>query len=78
VIGWGERKGINGEEGEKWMVTCFEKSIFQEEGFDIYSDRTEGISEGLYKDIVAALSALQHKPSANLVKEEMRAVEINY
>jgi hypothetical protein len=78
VLGWGERKGKNGEEGEKWIVTWFEKSIFQEEGFDIYSDRMEGISEGLYKDIVAALSALQHKPSANLIKEEMRAVEINY
>jgi hypothetical protein len=60
------------------MVTWFEKSIFQEEGFDIYSDRTEGISEGLYKDILAALTSLQHQPSANLVKEEIRAVEINY
>ncbi|KAG9234483.1 hypothetical protein BJ875DRAFT_11748 [Amylocarpus encephaloides] len=46
VLGWGEC------EGERWVVTWFEKSLFTPAGVDVYCDRTEGISEGLYRKIV--------------------------
>lgn len=49
VLGWGEY------EGERWIVTWFEASLFTPAGLDIYSERKEGLSEGLYDEIMRKL-----------------------
>ncbi|KAG4429741.1 hypothetical protein IFR05_014775 [Cadophora sp. M221] len=45
VLGWGEY------EGEKWVVTWFEKSLFTPAGVDVYSERRGGVSKGLVEEI---------------------------
>lgn len=72
VLGWGERHG------EKWVVTWFAPSLFTPAGLDIYSSRKEGLSEGLYKDIMKGLESLEAKEMADLCKAEMREVKIEY
>jgi hypothetical protein len=72
VLGWGEI----GE--ERWVVTWFAPSLFTPAGLDIYSNRKEGMSEGLYKDIIAALEGLEAKDMADLVKADMKEVKIEY
>ena len=72
VLGWGEK------DGERWVVTWFAPSMFTPAGLDIYSSRKEGMEEGLYKDIMSALQGLEAKDMAELVKTEMREVQIAY
>jgi hypothetical protein len=72
VLGWGER------DGERWVVTWFAPSLFTPAGVDIYSSRKEGLSKGLYGDIMSGLEGLEAKDMAELCKEEMRAVKIEY
>ncbi|KAH6713575.1 hypothetical protein BKA61DRAFT_606008 [Leptodontidium sp. MPI-SDFR-AT-0119] len=45
VLGWGEY------EGEKWVVTWFEKSLFTPAGVDVYSERKGGVSKGLEEEV---------------------------
>jgi hypothetical protein len=71
-LGWGERGG------EKWIVTWFAPSMFTPAGVDIYSSEKEGMSEGLYKDIMKALEGSETKELADLVKAEMQEVKIQY
>lgn len=72
LLGWGERGG------EKWAVTWFAPSMFTPAGVDIYSSEKEGMSEGLYNDIVKALEGLETKELADLVKADMQEVKIKY
>jgi hypothetical protein len=72
VLGWGERGG------ERWVVTWFAASLFTPAGLDIYCDQKEGISDGLYKDIVTALGRSEAKDLAALVTSDMAAVKIEY
>ena len=72
VLGWGEK------ESEKWVVTWFAPSMFTPAGLDIYSSRKEGLSKGLYKEVLTALEGLEAKELSDLVKADMRAVEISY
>jgi hypothetical protein len=72
LLGWGERGG------EKWVVTWFAPSMFTPAGVDIYSSEKEGMSEGLYKDIMKALEGSETKELADLVKAEMQEVKIQY
>ena len=72
VLGWGER------EDERWVVTWFAPSLFTPAGIDIYSSRKEGLSEGLYGDIMKGLEGLEAKDMAELCKKEMQAVKIQY
>lgn len=73
VLGWGERK----ETGERWVVTWFEASLFTPAGLDVYCDRREGMSEGLYGDIVMALEGLESVECSALVKAHMLPVVID-
>jgi hypothetical protein len=72
VLGWGERAG------ERWVVTWFAPSLFTPAGLDIYCDRKEGISEGLYREIRTALEMMEVKELAALVKSDMLPVKIEY
>ncbi|CAG8960640.1 hypothetical protein HYFRA_00013518 [Hymenoscyphus fraxineus] len=49
ILGWGE------VEGERWIVTWFEASLFTSAGLDIYSEGREGLSAGLYEEIMRNL-----------------------
>lgn len=70
VLGWGERAD------ERWAVTWFAPTMFTPAGLDIYCSK-EGISEGLLKDVVAALEGLEAKEIADLAKAEMKEVKID-
>jgi hypothetical protein len=72
ILGWGER------DGEKWVVTWFAPSMFTPAGVDVYSSEKSGINEELYQDILQALQALEAKEIVDLVKEELRKVQIEY
>jgi len=72
VLGWGER------DGERWVVTWFAPSLFTPAGVDVYSGRREGISEGLFEVVEKALEGLRAREVAELCKNEMRAVKIEY
>lgn len=72
ILGWGERGN------EKWVVTWFAPSMFTAAGVDIYCSEKEGISEELYKDIIVALEGIEVKEIADLVKEKMMKVKIEY
>lgn len=72
VLGWGERGG------ERWVVTWFAPSLFTPAGLDVYSSRKEGISEGLFREVEGALKQLEAKEVAELCKNEMMAVKIDY
>ncbi len=77
VLGWGE-SDIGGVK-ERWVVTWFKASLFTPMGVDIYSDRREGVSEGLFRTIEAALqeggAGLE---VGKLCKGDMQAVKIEY
>lgn len=45
---------------------------------DVYSSRKEGISEGLFREVKGALKQLEAKEVAELCKNEMMAVKIEY
>lgn len=80
VLGWGERevdsgdRDGNGGEKEKWVVTWFAPSMFTPAGVDIYSDRKEGGSEGLVKEILGALEGLGVEEVSGICRDEMRVV----
>lgn len=91
VLGWGERTvrvpapSSSAGEGEsqqftevteRWAVTWFAPTVFTKEGLDIYCDRPEGLSDGAFDDIMAALKGLDAKSVVELVEKDMRAVEI--
>ncbi|KAG0645303.1 hypothetical protein D0Z07_8902 [Hyphodiscus hymeniophilus] len=71
VLGWGEK------DGERWVVTWFAPSLFTPAGMDIYSGRKEGMSEGLYQEIMKGLEGLEAKEMAELCKKEMFKIEID-
>ena len=82
VLGWGERplsRGSDGEgEVERWVVTWFAPTLFTAEGIDVYSDRREGGSEGLVREILAELASLAKGKGklGEMVEREMREVAI--
>lgn len=71
VLGWGER------DGERWVVTWFEASMFTPAGVDVYCDQKKGISEGLYNDIKVALEKVEAVECSALLKGHMFAVVID-
>ena len=76
VLGWGERPdGAGGV--ERWAVTWFAKTVFTQEGVDFYSDRREGMSEGLAAEIQAALEG-EGVPAGlrELVKDKVNKVDL--
>lgn len=75
VLGWGEETRPDGEV-ERWAITWFAPTIFTKEGVDVYCDRKEGLSEATYEKIDKALKASEAKPVAEMVAQDMRAVEI--
>lgn len=50
VLGYGD-----GEDGEQWVVTYFEKTLFTPAGLDVYSRRKEGLSGAILEGIKGAL-----------------------
>jgi len=72
LLGWGERGN------ERWAVTWFAPSMFTPAGVDIYSSEKEGMSKGLYEEIIQALKGVEAKEIADLVSAEMREVKIDY
>lgn len=75
LLAWGEATRPDGEV-EKWVVTWFAPTIFTKEGVDVYCDRREGVSEGTYAKIEAALKGVEAEGIRNMVEKDMRAVEI--
>ncbi|KAE8452490.1 hypothetical protein EG329_000392 [Mollisiaceae sp. DMI_Dod_QoI] len=59
VLGWGEwGEGEGQRERERWVVTWFAPSLFTPAGVDVYSDRKEGGSEALVRDVLGALERM--------------------
>lgn len=75
VLGWGEEEAPDGTK-EKWAVTWFAPTVFTKEGIDVYSDKKEGVSEGLYQRISEALTKIGAKELVQMVEKDMRPVEI--
>lgn len=75
LLGWGER----GAEGavERWAVTWFARTLFTEEGVDVYCDRREGMSEETAGEIRRALEGVGREELAKLVKERLEPVAID-
>ncbi|SPO03380.1 uncharacterized protein DNG_06063 [Cephalotrichum gorgonifer] len=76
LLGWGERTQADGTV-ERWAVTWFAKTLFTEEGIDVYCDRREGMSEGTAAAIRGALEGLGREELASLAKERLEAVAID-
>lgn len=76
ILGWGE-KTREGGEIERWAVTWFAKTIFTEEGLDVYCDRRQGMSEGTAGEIRAALERVGREELASLAKERLEPVVID-
>lgn len=75
LIGWGER--TVGGEVERWAVTWFAKTLFTEEGVDVYCDRREGMSEETAGEIRKALEGVGREQLAKLAKERLEPVAID-
>ncbi|KJZ80198.1 hypothetical protein HIM_00048 [Hirsutella minnesotensis 3608] len=75
ILGWGEETTEAGS-SEKWAVTWFAPTLFTKEGLDVYCDQREGISEGTYKKVEAALKKLDAPKVVAMVEQDMRPVEI--
>ncbi|KAF3343604.1 DUF185 domain-containing protein [Verticillium dahliae VDG2] len=75
VLGCGERP-LPGGGVERWAVTWFAPTLFTKEGVDVYCDRSEGISEEAYAEVLAALRGLEARAVVDLVEADMRPVEI--
>ncbi|KAK4224990.1 hypothetical protein QBC38DRAFT_484173 [Podospora fimiseda] len=71
ILGWGQDE----ETGEKWIVTWFQKTVFSAEGIDVYSDRKEGMSEGLRERVLGGVKGLEEN-LGRLVGEDLMEVEI--
>lgn len=74
ILGWGERESGNGT--ERWVVTWFAPTLFTKEGIDLYSDRKEGMSPELAKEILAGLKGLEAKSVVEMVGNDMEEVKI--
>ncbi|KAH6896776.1 hypothetical protein B0T10DRAFT_475075 [Thelonectria olida] len=74
VLGWGEVKTATGK--ERWAVTWFAPTMFTNEGFDVYCDRKEGISDETYEAIREALGKLSEPKLVAMVEKNMKPVEI--
>jgi len=72
VLGYGEKGD------EKWVVTWFAPSMFTPAGLDIYCSKKEGMSAALFKEIETALESLEAQEMAELAKNEMKPVQIQY
>jgi hypothetical protein len=85
VLGWGERMVLGDEvEGgqeqvERWVVTWFAPTIFTAEGIDVYSDRREGGSEALVREVMEELKRVVQGSGklAEMVEKEMREVAVS-
>ncbi len=76
VLGWGERPLAGGDGVERWCVTWFAPTLFSKEGVDFYSDRREGLSPETAAAIQAALEAVPAAALVDLVKGNVRPVDI--
>ena len=79
VLAWGEEKvaDVPGDVRERWVVTWFAPTIFSAEGVDFYSDRREGLSEGVRRKLMDAFQALRGGPAerlAEMVGRDMKEV----
>ncbi|KAL2107088.1 hypothetical protein VUR80DRAFT_5709 [Thermomyces stellatus] len=75
LLGWGER--TVGGAVERWAVTWFAKTLFTEEGLDVYCDRREGMSEETAGEIREGLESVGKEELAKLVKERLEPVAID-
>ena len=62
---------------ERWAVTWFAKTLFTEEGLDVYVDQREGMSEELEGLILKALGEVGVESLVKLVSERMEKVAID-
>lgn len=62
---------------EKWAVTYFEATLFTPQGVDIYTDRREGISKGLFQIIEKELEAIEGGGVGVLCKKDMQRVLVD-
>ncbi|KAB5582426.1 hypothetical protein GE09DRAFT_266949 [Coniochaeta sp. 2T2.1] len=78
ILGWGERPVAGGKDGEveRWVVTWFAPTLFTKEGVDVYSDRREGVGEGLLGEIMDALKGVEAEGVRKMCERDMRAVRI--
>ena len=64
VLGYGDL-----EDGNRWLVTYFSKTLFTPAGLDIYSRAKRGLSESELKSVQDALASLEAPELKKLVGE---------
>jgi len=77
MIGWGERVNAATGQTERWAVTWFAKTLFTEEGLDVYVDQREGMSAELEGLLLKALGEVGVESLVKLVGERMEKVAID-
>lgn len=55
MLGWGEEDGT----GNKWVVTCFAKTLFTPAGVDFYSQNQGGLCPETVEAIKQKLAAVE-------------------
>lgn len=55
VLGWGEEEGT----GNKWVVTCFAKTLFTPAGVDLYSRDNSGLQPQTVEAIKLGLAEVE-------------------
>lgn len=71
VLGWGEEANNN---GNKWVVTCFAKTLFTPAGIDIYSQSRQGLLPETLKSIEGALAAVDDADIKQMARDLFKIV----
>lgn len=66
VLGWGEEQNNN---GNKWAVTAFAKTLFTPAGIDVYSQSRAGVLPETLEAIKAALAQVADQDVQKMVKD---------
>lgn len=66
VLGWGEEQNNN---GNKWAVTCFAKTLFTPAGIDVYSQGRRGVLPETLEEIKTALAQVDDEDIKKMAKD---------
>ncbi|USW51963.1 hypothetical protein Slin15195_G052820 [Septoria linicola] len=66
ILGWGEEHNNN---GNKWAVTCFAKTLFTPAGIDVYSQSRQGVLPETLESIKAALAQVDDEGVKKMAKD---------
>lgn len=64
VLGWGEEGS-----GNKWVVTCFAKTLFTPAGIDVYSEQKAGLKTETLEGVKKALAEVEDEDVKKMAAE---------